>query len=216
MSYPAPLTAALTGASVGQLAYWRRRQPGKGVLLAPEHGTRPRALYSYRDVVALRMFVRLRGELSLQKLRIAVDWLAKHSPDTHLSAHRMHAIPRQTAVWISPDGDYIDVVERPGQGAFKVVMDDVFNAFTASNGRRVPDLRQPTHGVVIDPEVRGGFPVLDGTRVPFTVIAGLRAEGLAPDEIAELYPAVRPSDVAGAVQLARLVAESTTPGSTAA
>jgi uncharacterized protein (DUF433 family) len=216
MSYPAPLTATLTGASVGQLAYWRRNQPGKGILFAPEHGTRPRALYSYRDVIALRMFVRLRGELSLQKLRKVVAWLDQHSPDTHLSAHRIKAVRQQTAVWISPDGEYVDVVERPGQGAFKVVMDDVFNAFTAGNGRRVPDLREPTSGVIIDPAVRGGFPVLEGTRVPFDVIASLRAEGLAPDEIAELYPAVRPSDIDGAVELAALVAESGWRGTTAA
>ena len=66
MSYPPPLTATLSGATVGQLSYWRRKTASKGVLFAPEYGSRPRALYSYRDIIALRMFVQLRGDLSLQ------------------------------------------------------------------------------------------------------------------------------------------------------
>ena len=42
---------------------WRRKTASKGVLFAPEFGSRPRALYGYRDIIALRMFVQLRGDL---------------------------------------------------------------------------------------------------------------------------------------------------------
>lgn len=209
MSYPPPLAATLSGASVRQLAYWRRDTPSHKALFVPENGTRPRVLYSYRDIVALRMFVRLRGELSLQKVRKVVSWLERHHPDTHLSSHRVAAMPGgQTAVWVSPDGDYIDIVERPGQGSLKILMDDVFRSFTTGTGRSVPDLAEPARGVTIDPEVRGGFPVIEGTRIPFTVVAGLHADGMTSAEIAELYPAVTDADVVGAADLAKLVASN--------
>jgi uncharacterized protein (DUF433 family) len=209
VSYAPPLAATLTGASVRQLAYWRRTTPTHGVLFAPEHGTRPRVLYSYQDIVALRMFVQLRGHLSLQKVRKVASYLLKHYPDTHLASHSIKAVPGgRTAVWVSPDGEYVDVIERPGQGGLKFVMDDIFRSFTTGTGQRVPDLAEPTQGVTIDPGVRGGFPVIEGTRIPFTVVAGLYADGMTSGEIAELYPAVTEADVVGAAQLAELVAEN--------
>lgn len=209
MSYPPPLAATLSGASVRQLGYWRRKTPGHGALFSPEHGTRPRVLYSYRDIVALRMFVQLRGELPLQRVRKAVAWLEKRSSGEHLASYRLMAVPgRRTAVWISPEGDYTDIVERPGHHALKVVLDDIFRSFTTSTGRWVPDLAEPAQGVTIDPEVRGGFPVIEGTRIPFTLVAGLHSDGLTAAEIAELYPGVTEADVVGASELAELVAEN--------
>jgi uncharacterized protein (DUF433 family) len=217
MSYPTPLAATLSGASVRQLNYWRKNTPRKGVLFAPEHGTRPRALYSYRDIVALRMFVRLRGDLSLQKVRKVVALLERMYPGTHLSAHKVKALPGgSTALWVSPDGEIVDVLKHPGQGALRVVMDDLFSAFITSDGRNVPNLGEPTTGVTIDPEVRGGYPVIEGTRIPFHVVAGLHADGMPSEEIAELYPSVSPVDVEGAVALARLVAQTAKRSSVAA
>lgn len=209
MSYPAPLAATLSGATVRQLAYWRKNVPGKGVLLEPEHGRRPRALYSYRDIVALRMFVQLRGEMSLQKLRKAAAWLVQHHPKMHLSSHRVKAVlGGKSAVWISPDGEYVDVVEHPGQSGFKVILDDLFGAFTTGSGREVPSLVKPTPGTSIDPAVRGGYPVLEGTRIPYNVVAALSLDGVTTDEIVELYPSVTPAEVEGARDLACLVAEN--------
>src|SRR5882757_4223376 len=105
MSYTPPLAATLTGASVRQLAYWRRNTPGHGVLFAPEHGTRPRVLYSYQDIVALRMFVQLRGVLSLQKVREVASYLLTNFPAAHLASHTVKAAPGgRTAVFVSPDG----------------------------------------------------------------------------------------------------------------
>jgi uncharacterized protein (DUF433 family) len=209
MSYAPPLAATLSGASIRQLAYWRRQKDSNPALFEPELSRSPRVLYSYRDIVALRMFVQLREQLSLQKVRKAVRWLETHFPETHLSAHRLRASPgSDSAFWISPDGEYVDVVQRPGQMSFKVVLQDLLGEFTTANGRRVPDLGEPTRGVSIDPDIRAGFPVIEGTRIPFTVISSLKEDGLGDVEIAELYPAVTPNEIAGAVQLARWVASS--------
>lgn len=209
MPYSPPLAAALSGATLRQLAYWRRDTADHAPLLLPEFARSPRVLYSYQDIVALRMFVRLRRQTSLQRIRRAVAWLERHHPDTHLSGHRMEAQPGgRTIVWISADSDYFDIVEHPGQAGIQVVMDDVFDEFKTSSGRRVPDLTSPAPGVTVDRGVRGGFPVISGTRVPFNIIADLYADGMKPSDIRGLYPGVRARDVLGASELAELVAQN--------
>lgn len=212
MGYPAPLAAALSGATLGQLAYWRKAAPEHGPLLAPEFQTRPRAIYSYRDIIALRMFVQLRGRTSLQRIRKAVSWLQERHPDTHLSAHQLRATPRgKSIVWISADGDYFDVVERPGQAGISVVMEDIFRPFRTAKGREVPGLQEPAPGVTVDAEIRGGYPVISGTRVPFDIIAGLYEDGLNETSIRALYPSVPAEAVRGASQLAEVVARVSAP-----
>ena len=84
--YTTRLTAALSGATPRQLAYWRL-DSGRGPLLLPEFGTSPRALYSFRDVIALRICVRLRKETSLQRVRRAVAHLQDTAPESHLASH---------------------------------------------------------------------------------------------------------------------------------
>lgn len=102
--YSTKLTAALTGATPGQPCYWRHRGHGRQPLLWPTYGTGPRAMYSYEDLVALRMCVRLRRETSLQKVRRAVETLRGVAPETHLSAHKMKSAGR-TIVWLTEGVD---------------------------------------------------------------------------------------------------------------
>ena len=64
------LAAALSGATVNQLRHWR--SPRTGPLLVPEIATGPGVVYSFQDVLALRTFVRLRENASLQKIRAAI------------------------------------------------------------------------------------------------------------------------------------------------
>jgi uncharacterized protein (DUF433 family) len=202
--YTARLTAALTGASQRQLAYWRRPRPGQGALLSPEYGTSPRALYSFRDVVALRICVRLRNETPLQRVRRSVAHLQEVAPETHLSAHTLKSDGR-TIVWLTPDGDFIDTVEHPGQPGIPVVMEEVFRSFTTVDGRKVPDLTTPAPGLSIDDEVRSGYPVLTGTRIPYDTVAALARDGLTDADIIDLYPNVTVDGIHGAVELAELV-----------
>jgi DNA-binding transcriptional MerR regulator len=86
-SFPVDLTSVLTGASVGQLRYWRR----KNRLLVPELYARP-ALYSFRDLLALRTVVRLRRTHSLRAIRTAFGNLrefdlTEHTPRSTNSSH---------------------------------------------------------------------------------------------------------------------------------
>ena len=115
MAYTANMAALLSGASQSQLRYWRQSHKGEAPLLVPEHGTRPHALYSYRDVLVLRMFARLRGEVSLQTIRRAVTWMEEHLADGQdLSERTLLAVPeKKSIVYFSEDGEFLDVGKAP-------------------------------------------------------------------------------------------------------
>lgn len=203
--YSTRMVSVLTGASLSQLRHWRI-DSGHGTLIAPSGVRGRQSLYSFQDVVALRMFVALRQKTSLQKIRKAVGYLQAQHPDTHLSLHKLKAGPGgKTIVWISEDGDFVDVVEHPGQPGIKVVMEQVFGEFQTEDGRTVPDLRMPARGVTIDREVKGGYPVLEGTRLPFDAISSLAEDGLNDDEIIAIYPTATPTGIAGAKEFASMI-----------
>jgi DNA-binding transcriptional MerR regulator len=75
LSYAPKLAAALSGATIRQLAYWRKPGPDGQAVLTPEYSATRPIDYSFRDVIALRTCVRLRQEASLQKIRRALDAL---------------------------------------------------------------------------------------------------------------------------------------------
>lgn len=198
----------LSGASQSQLRYWRQSHKGEAPLLVPEHGTRPHALYSYRDVLVLRMFARLRGEVSLQTIRRAVTWMEEHLADGQdLSERTLLAVPeKKSIVYFSEDGEFLDVGKAPGQYGHQAVMRDLFRPFTNRRGDLVPDLTHPASGLLVDPDIRGGVPVVEGTRITYNLLAGLARDGLALAEIREFYPGVSAEAVKGATELAGRVA----------
>ena len=62
-------------------------------------------------------------------------------------------------------------------------------------------------GIVIDPEIRHGKPVIKGTRVPVDIILGSLAGGMRIKEIAEEY-GIEKEDVVAAIEYAaRIVAK---------
>ena len=51
-------------------------------------------------------------------------------------------------------------------------------------------LRAPKLGLAVDPDIRGGFPVIEGTRVPYDMVSALVRDGVAPEDVAGYYPSV--------------------------
>jgi uncharacterized protein (DUF433 family)/DNA-binding transcriptional MerR regulator len=184
VAYQARMAAALSGASIRQLAYWRR--PADPILV-PEISQRP-VRYSFRDVVALRTTVYLRQErISLQRIRRAVETLNELGEFGHLSQYRL--VAQGNSVVLVDADETVDLVGRPGQRVTTVLMADVLRPFPSA-GAVVPDLLHPRRNLLIDPEVRSGHPVVSGTRVPFDLVAGLVRAGVPAAEIADYYPAV--------------------------
>lgn len=185
MGYSPQLAAALTGATERQLQHWRALS---APLLVPETSrTRP-VLYSFRDLVAVRTFVHLRQDVSLQSIRKAVAKLRDLGETQHL-ANYVLATDGKTIALIEGD-EVTDLVKRPGQRVIAVLA-DVFRPFETRSGREVPDFEHPRPLLSVDPNVQGGHPVISGTRVPFDDVALLLQDDHVPvARITDYYPTV--------------------------
>jgi uncharacterized protein (DUF433 family) len=187
VAYTAQMAAALSGATRRQLSHWRR-DTGSGALLVPEiSAEHPRVLYSFRDLIALRSCVFLRKSASLQKIRKAVGTLRDLGEGEHLSQYTLAS--DGDTIMLLEGGDATDLVRKPGQRVL-AVLSDVFEPFAVREGVVVPRLFRPRQRLEVDPETRGGVPVVSGTRVPYDVVAGLVRDGVAPENIKDYYPAV--------------------------
>jgi len=197
--YRPVLAAALSGASVSQLAHWRREP----VVLRPERSLRGRHFYSFRDVLALRTISYLRDNdgKSLQKIRKALNTLNTLGKVEHLSAYTLVSVGDTIALYDS--GEAIDLVSKPGNHLIAQLV-DVLAPFQGRVAQVVP-LERPAPGVLVDPEVRAGYPVIEGTRVGYDQVAGLLADDVPAEEIAEFFPAVTASKARGAQQFAEYV-----------
>jgi DNA-binding transcriptional MerR regulator len=110
VAFPVPIASVLTGATVRQLAYWRKRTRTAAPLLVPEGKRGGRYLYSWADVVALRSIVYLRQEKSLPRIRRAVATLRQLEAEewTHLAAYRLIST-RSSILVQTPAGQLLDL-----------------------------------------------------------------------------------------------------------
>jgi uncharacterized protein (DUF433 family) len=190
------MTAALSGATMGQLRHWRSTQ-----LIEPEYRTPNRVFYSYRDIVALRTFVYLREKLSLQKIRKAVSGLRSLKKLGHLSQYRL--VSHGNTIALVDETEDVDLVKRPGQTLIR--FDEVVRPFDTTDGMHVRDLTRPAEYVSIDPAVQGGHPVIAGTRVPFEAVATLMADGVPAEDVMLFYPTVTADAARSALDFAEYV-----------
>ena len=207
MAFPVPIASVLSGASIDQLAYWRKETASAPPLLVPETRRSGRYLYSWADVIALRSIVYLRSEKSLPRIREAVAVLRKLEADdwTHLARYKL--ISTSTTIIVqTPKGDLLDLQAAPGTVLDEVLMRDVLEPFETAHGRQVPALRQPRQHLQVHPNILGGYPVIAGSRVPFHVVAGLAEDGVEPADISQMYPSVTAEAVPDAHDFARQVA----------
>jgi uncharacterized protein (DUF433 family) len=148
-------------------------------------------LYSFRDIIALRTFVYLREELPLQRIRKAVDNLRELGNTDHLSSYRLYS-DGQSVLWSDDREDHglVDLYKMPGQYVMKAVMRDILKPFKNRQGEQVVDLLMPRRHVRVDPDVKGGYPVILHTRIPYDLVGGLVADGMPVDDVAYFYPTV--------------------------
>jgi uncharacterized protein (DUF433 family) len=111
--------------------------------------------------------------------------------------------PRKSIALVKDDGA-IDLVEKPGQSLTVVKLGDVLQSFPLDD-IEVPNLLQPRRLISVNPQVRGGHPVVKGTRVPFELVAALVKDGVAPEDVAIYYPSVTADAAQDAVDFADYV-----------
>lgn len=114
-----------TGCTAHQLRYWDRIALVKPTIQAT--GGRPgvRRLYSFRDLVALKVVVSLLdGGMSLQRIRRAYEYLRRRANlESHLSEVKLFTDGRSIFEIASTDGDLLDLLKE-GQLAFYLAIED--------------------------------------------------------------------------------------------
>lgn len=199
MAYSIELASKLTGASVPQL----RRLMRTGVL-TPEFQEGRQRWYSYRDIVALRSIMWLRGSFSLQQVRKVLDYLERFDLDSeHLSDIRFAKAGK--TILVHGDDGFLDVLAKPGARELHQAgsLEDIFGAFKTFRQRPVPRLDRPSAHLTIDQGTMGGLPVIEGTRIPFDTIAQL-VDGVTirAEDISHYYPQVTPDQAQDAIDFA--------------
>jgi uncharacterized protein (DUF433 family) len=195
--FPVELTSVLSGASLGQLQRWRAEG-----LLPPEGSERP-VRYSFRDVVALRTMMKLRTDLSFQKVRRAFTNLPVYQFTQHPAEYRFGTDGKSIAVL--DEEQWMDLTRNPGQYDL-FTMAQVFQGYTTKSGREVVDFTKPRKNLRVNGALMGGWPTIIGTRVGYDTVASLVADGsLTAADVHHFYPTVPIEAVADAVELADLV-----------
>ncbi len=121
----------------------------------------------------------------------------------HRSAYQLVAVGRDV-VWKISEEVAMDLTRRPGQHVIAQMV-DILAGFRGPHDREVVSLYHPKPGVAVDPEIRGGYPVIAGTRVPYDMVASLLEDGVTAEEVAGFYPAVSANAARGALAFARYV-----------
>jgi uncharacterized protein (DUF433 family)/DNA-binding transcriptional MerR regulator len=202
VAYATKMAAALSGATVSQLRHWRAARTGP--LLAPEISTTPRVVYSFRDVLALRTFVRLRENASLQKIRTAIGNLRDIGEAEHLASYRLVS-DRTGNIQLLTSDEAVSLGRNRGQLQLIAVIGEIIEPFAVRAGVLVPHLLRPRPGLTVDPETQGGSPVIAGTRVPYDAVASLMRDGVPAERITDYYPAVQAAAANDALDFARYV-----------
>lgn len=190
MAYTTKMTQYLTGATESQLNRWAR----EGILVPEVQKSRPK-LYSFRDLVALRMIARLRSTVSLQKIRLALQTLEDYDLTEHLSEYRFATDGKSVKVWT--ESGFMDVVSNPGQWEL-VNLADIYDSFVNFRDRRVPPLLEPAEGIRISPDRLGGVPTIRDFRLPFDSVFGWVDEVVTDEELQEFYPFLTIEDLRNA------------------
>ncbi|WP_326549270.1 DUF433 domain-containing protein [Micromonospora sp. NBC_01813] len=206
MAYEPRMASALSGATVGQLSYWRR---GQDQILVPEVSHERPILYSFRDIIALRAFVLLREKRPLQTIRRALNNLREIGGEVdHLSRYKLVEQGRRSIALVQEDGEgAIDLVEKPGQQLTVIKLGDVLQSFPLGD-IEVPNLTRPRQQISVKPTVRSGHPVIAGTRVGYELVAGLVRDGVPPQEIKDFYPGVTAAAARDAASFADYVEQT--------
>ncbi len=124
--FTAEQASRFTNCTAHQLRYWDRIGLVKPSVQAT--GGRPgvRRLYSFRDLVSLKVIRSLlEGGMSLQRVRRAIEYLRKKAAlDEHLSEVKLITDGRSIFKVARTDGEILDALKE-GQMAFFLAIDDI-------------------------------------------------------------------------------------------
>lgn len=195
-AYSEDQAARLTGISVGQLRYWDRTDFFRPEFAYEERRAAFSRIYSYLDLVSLRVIARLRDETSLQQLRQVKEKLAEIGPDLWRGTELW--VQNKKVAYVHPEtGEPEEVVS--GQRLLKLALreitddlDEKLRTITARDEGTVGAIDQ-------DRRVMRNRPVVAGTRIPVEAIRSFHEAGYGIEDIIAEYPSLTPRDVEAAL-----------------
>lgn len=199
MTFPTALAAKLSGATLHQVTYWR----SEGLLVPElEHVAVP-FLYSFRDLITLRTFAWLRSDHSLQQIRTSLRTANLLEVVNHPSEFTF--VKLGSSVGLEQPRFTVDVAKHPGQQLLGT-MSDVLDAFVTRQGRPVRALASPHESIEVDIDRLGGWPTIEGTRVPYDAVVRLLSDGsIQPEQIQQYLPTVSTAAARDALDFSREV-----------
>lgn len=188
----------LTGLSRRRLQYWDETDFIRPSVAARQGRGSPR-LYSFRDLVELRVAAMLRNHLPLQVLRKLGAALDVDAPFATL---KFGISASGEVVYLGADG-LPEAVRQPGQivATYDVplaeIRADLSGAIERLRKRRSVGAVKTARGVL------GGRAVMVGTRIPPETVARLVAAGWPRSRILREYPELRAPDIDAALEYVR-------------
>lgn len=161
-------------------------------------------LYSFRDLVLLRSIVFLRAETSSQRIHRAFANLDLVDLTDHPSRYQF-ATDGKTIYAGLDDGQAIDLVRRVGQ-IDMFTFEDLSREFQNFRRVTVPDFRRPSTHIEVRYRRLGGWPTIEGTRIPYDTVANLvDFQTVYPLDVEHYYPSVSSAAAQDAVDFKRRV-----------
>ena len=184
----------LTGLSARQLGYWDRTgffQPA----LPGEEGERFGRVYSFQDLVGLRVIALMRQRVPLQELRRVGAWLSEHRDSW---SGRQFWVRGKRVYWDDEVGIRVGT-RQPTQAEMRIEMD----AVTQDMREAVAALRKRDPAQVGQVERRryivGHEPIIAGTRIPTRAIWQLHKAGYSRAAIRAEFQQLTDRDIDAAL-----------------
>ena len=202
MAYTSAMAAALSGATGNQLRHWRHARTGP--LLAPEISVAPRVLYSFRDLLALRTFVHLRQDASLQKIRVAISNLRDLGEVEHLASYQLVSDLRGNIQLIKGDEAAIDLAP-PGADSAPSDHERRHRAVPCASRRSRAALAPTARSSVCRSRHSGRNSGHSGNTRPIRRGSQPDARDVPAEDVAKYYPAVTATAARDALDFAMYV-----------
>jgi uncharacterized protein (DUF433 family) len=189
----------LTGVSRRQLRYWAADDFFVPSLQAPDEGLAGLKLYSFRDLVCLKIIHALRNEarVPLPELRKTKERLA-HLGDDLWAKTTLYVLGKRV-VFFNPESGRKEEATT-GQGVLEIPLKVV----TGRMEDAVRDMRRRDRALVGRIEKKRGVaqnrPVVAGTKILVQQIKAFHGAGYSVEDISKQYPALEAADIEAAIR----------------
>jgi len=193
LAFTAREAQRVTGLSNRRLQYWDETDFIRPSVAARQGRGWPR-LYSFKDLIQLRIAAQLRDQLSLQALRRLKAALDVDAP---FAALRFAVLGANEVVYLGPTGQ-AEAVNAPGQ--IVMTFDVPLQEIRADLQGRVRELRTRRETGTIGKArgVLGSKALIRGTRITPGAIQRMLASGWSESRILDEFPELEEADIAAA------------------